>query len=39
MDDFEPGEAYVGQARSHNFYPIYDVGRVKFLAKAGRSAT
>ena len=36
VDDFEPGEAYVGQARSHNFYPICDVDWVTFLAKAGR---
>ena len=36
VDDFTPKAIFLGQPQSHNFYPIYDVDRVKFLAKAGR---
>jgi hypothetical protein len=35
-DDFEPRSIALGQPQSHNFYPIYDVDQLKFLAKAGR---
>ena len=36
VDDFEPRVIVLGQPQLHNFYPIYDVDNVKFLAKAGR---
>ena len=36
VDDFTPKPIFLGQAQSHNFYPVYDVDRVKFLAKARR---
>ena len=35
-DDFEAKDIFFGQTQSHNFYPLYDVDMVKFLAKAGR---
>ncbi|MBC7249523.1 MAG: PilN domain-containing protein [Anaerolineae bacterium] len=35
-DDFQPKDIILGQPQSHNFNPIYDVDKVKFLAKAGR---
>lgn len=35
-DDFQPKDIILGQPQSHNFHPIYDVDKVKFLAKAGR---
>ena len=34
-DDFEPKDIILGQPQLHNFYPVYDVDKVKFLAKAG----
>ncbi len=36
VDDFEPRPIFLGQPQRHNFYPVYDVDRVTFLAKAGR---
>jgi len=36
VDDFEPKVIFLGQSQLHNFYPVYDVDKVKFLAKAGR---
>ncbi len=36
IDDFTPRLLFIGQAEWHNFYPVYDVDRVQFLAKAGR---
>lgn len=36
VDDFIPKPIYLNQAQTHNFYPIYDVDQVTFLAKAGR---
>jgi Tfp pilus assembly protein PilN len=36
VDDFTPKVIFLGQPQSHNFHPIYDADRVKFLAKAGR---
>lgn len=36
VDDFQPQAIFMGQPQLHNFHPIYDVDRVKFLAKAGR---
>jgi len=36
MDDFSPQPIFMGEPQLHNFYPIYDVDRVQFLAKAGR---
>jgi Tfp pilus assembly protein PilN len=36
MDDFQPKDIVLGQPQLHNFHPIYDVDKVKFLAKAGR---
>ncbi|HET90434.1 MAG TPA: hypothetical protein ENN99_06825, partial [Chloroflexi bacterium] len=36
IDDFAPQLIFVGQPQWHNFYPIHDVDRVQFLAKAGR---
>jgi hypothetical protein len=35
-DDFEARDIYFGEPQSHNFFPIYDVDMVTFLAKAGR---
>lgn len=35
-DDFQSQPIFFGQPQLHNFYPVYDVDRVKFLAKAGR---
>jgi Tfp pilus assembly protein PilN len=36
VDDFTPKVIFLGQVQSHSFHPIYDVDKVKFLAKAGR---
>ena len=36
VDDFEPKIIFLGQSQLHNFYPVYDVDKVEFLAKAGR---
>ena len=36
VDDFTPQAIFMGQPQLHNFYPVYDVDRVTFLAKAGR---
>jgi hypothetical protein len=36
VDDFEPQVIFLGQPQLHNFYPVYDVDKAKFLAKAGR---
>ena len=36
IDDFQHKDIILGQPQSHNFYPVYDVDKVKFLAKAGR---
>jgi Tfp pilus assembly protein PilN len=36
IDDFQPKTILLGQPQLHNFYPVYDVDRVKFLVKAGR---
>jgi Tfp pilus assembly protein PilN len=35
-DDFEPKTTFLGQSQRHNFYPVYDVDKVEFLAKADR---
>jgi len=35
-DDFQPKDIFLSQLQWHNFYPIYDVDTVKFLAKTGR---
>jgi Tfp pilus assembly protein PilN len=35
-DDFEYTDIILGQSQRHNFNPIYDVDKVKFLAKVGR---
>jgi hypothetical protein len=35
-DDFQPTNIIFSQPQLHSFYPIYDVDKVKFLAKAGR---
>ncbi len=37
IDDFSPKDIILGQPQRHNFFPVYDVDKVKFLAKAGRS--
>jgi len=36
VDDSEPKDIAFGQPQAHNFYPVGDVDKVKFLAKAGR---
>lgn len=36
IDDFQARDIFLGQPQLHNFLPLYDVDRVKFLAKAGR---
>jgi len=36
IDDFQARDIILGQSQLHNFYPVYDVDKVKFLAKAGR---
>lgn len=36
IDDFQARDIILGQTQRHNFYPVYDVDKVKFLAKAGR---
>ena len=35
-DDFEPNAIFLGQTQRHNFYPVYDIDKVVFLAKADR---
>lgn len=36
VDDFQAKEIILGQTQLHNFYPVYDVDKIEFLAKAGR---
>ncbi len=36
IDDFQAKDIILGQTQLHNFHPVYDVDKVKFLAKAGR---
>lgn len=36
VDDFEARDIYFGEPQSHNFFPIFDVDMVTFLAKAER---
>jgi len=36
IDDFQAKDIILGQAQLHNFYPVYDVDKIKFLAKNGR---
>jgi len=36
VDDAEPKDVAMGVAQAHNFYPVGDVDKAKFLAKAGR---
>jgi len=36
VDDFTSQVVFMGQPQLHNFYPVYDVDKVQFLAKAGR---
>jgi Tfp pilus assembly protein PilN len=36
IDDFEPSDIVMGEARHHTFYPVYDVDTARFLAKEGR---
>jgi Tfp pilus assembly protein PilN len=36
VDDFQPKDIVVGVPQRHTFYPVYDVDKIKFLAKAGR---
>lgn len=36
VDDFQPVPIFLGQSQLRTFYPVYDVDRVRFLAKAGR---
>ena len=36
LDDYEPRSIYPFKPQTHSFYPLYDVDRLKFLAKAGR---
>jgi Tfp pilus assembly protein PilN len=35
-DDSDPKDVAMGQAQGHNFYPVGDVDKVRFLAKSGR---
>ncbi|MEA3407803.1 MAG: hypothetical protein U9R48_06965 [Chloroflexota bacterium] len=35
-DDLEPRTIYAYKPQKHNFYPLYDIDRLKFLAKSGR---
>jgi len=35
-DDFQPVDIILGLPQLRNFYPVYDVDQVKFLAKNGR---
>ncbi len=37
IDDFSPKDIILNQPQRHSFFPVYDVDKVKFLAKAGRS--
>ncbi len=36
VDDFDPVPIFFDQPQLHNFYPVYDIDKVTFLAKAGR---
>jgi len=36
VDDFVPVDIILGQPQRHTFFPIYDIDRVRFLAKRGR---
>ncbi|MFP4345504.1 MAG: PilN domain-containing protein [Anaerolineales bacterium] len=36
VDDFQPVPIFLGQPQRRTFYPVYDVDRARFLAKAGR---
>jgi Tfp pilus assembly protein PilN len=36
IDDFQAKDIILGQTQLHSFHPVYDVDKVKFLAKAGR---
>jgi len=36
IDDVKPAFIFLGEQQMHNFYPVYDVDRLQFLAKAGR---
>lgn len=35
-DDADPKDIALGETQAHNFYPVGDVDKVRFLAKAGR---
>jgi Tfp pilus assembly protein PilN len=36
VDDFDPNPIFFDQPQLHNFYPVYDIDKVTFLAKAQR---
>ncbi len=36
VDDFDPAPIFLDQPQLHNFYPVYDIDKVTFLAKAQR---
>lgn len=36
VDDYDPQPIFLGVPQTHNFYPLYDIDAVTFLAKAGR---
>ena len=36
IDDFQAKDIILGQTQLHNFYPVHDVDKIKFLAKNGR---
>ena len=36
IDDFDPTPIFFDQPQLHNFYPVYDIDKVTFLAKAHR---
>jgi len=36
VDDFDPKPIFIDQPQQHNFYPVYDIDSVCFLAKSGR---
>ena len=37
IDDFQAKDIILGQPQLHNFHPVYDVDKVKFLAKGERT--
>lgn len=37
IDDFQPQDLFLDAPQLHNFEPVYDVDRVQFLGKAGRT--